>query len=195
MHLMWNLKVFCFTACNKALQDSWMLVLEHDIIWTWQILRYLLSLKFTDAKRTFLLACKHSPTCVSWLGVGIACYRVRYALHSCVQTRQLDVFVGLSIVHQCLVASHSLFCGSDQPRISVLPGLVRHHRHQTHSYFTEISFFVLNRILTKSPTQRTSGSEQTQQERTSGNMSWSARDVVDRERIALFFNKACFPQY
>jgi len=74
----------------------------------------------------------------------------------------------------------------------VLPGLVRHHRHQTHPYFTEISFFVLNRILTKSPTQRTSGSEQTQQERTSGNMSWSARDVVDRERIALFFNGHVF---
>ena len=34
-------------------------------------------LQFQEAKNTFLLACKRSPSCVSWLGVGIACYRVR----------------------------------------------------------------------------------------------------------------------
>ena len=33
--------------------------------------------QFSNAKNTFLLACKRSPSCVSWLGVGIACYRVR----------------------------------------------------------------------------------------------------------------------
>nr|XP_022331661.1 cilia- and flagella-associated protein 70-like isoform X21 [Crassostrea virginica] len=37
---------------------------------------YLQEEKFSNAKNTFLLACKRSPSCVSWLGVGIACYRL-----------------------------------------------------------------------------------------------------------------------
>ncbi|CAK8696784.1 unnamed protein product [Clavelina lepadiformis] len=37
---------------------------------------YLQEEQFVKAKRTFLLACKYSPTCVSWLGVGTACYRL-----------------------------------------------------------------------------------------------------------------------
>ncbi|XP_071963132.1 cilia- and flagella-associated protein 70-like [Antedon mediterranea] len=37
---------------------------------------YLQDSKFQEAKNTFLLACKRSPSCVSWLGVGIACYRL-----------------------------------------------------------------------------------------------------------------------
>lgn len=37
---------------------------------------YLQDQRFQEAKNTFLLACKKSPSCVSWLGVGIACYRL-----------------------------------------------------------------------------------------------------------------------
>ncbi|XP_064621218.1 cilia- and flagella-associated protein 70-like isoform X2 [Lineus longissimus] len=37
---------------------------------------YLHETKFQEAKNTFLMACKNSPSCVSWLGVGIACYRL-----------------------------------------------------------------------------------------------------------------------
>ncbi|XP_056020638.1 cilia- and flagella-associated protein 70-like isoform X4 [Ostrea edulis] len=37
---------------------------------------YLQEEKFSNAKNTFLMACKRSPSCVSWLGVGIACYRL-----------------------------------------------------------------------------------------------------------------------
>ncbi|KAL5008723.1 hypothetical protein ScPMuIL_014304 [Solemya velum] len=37
---------------------------------------YLQDGKFQDAKKTFLMACKRSPSCVSWLGVGISCYRL-----------------------------------------------------------------------------------------------------------------------
>ncbi|KAL3873547.1 hypothetical protein ACJMK2_036646 [Sinanodonta woodiana] len=37
---------------------------------------YLQEQRYEEAKKTFLLACKRSPSCVSWLGVGIACYRL-----------------------------------------------------------------------------------------------------------------------
>ncbi len=37
----------------------------------------LILLQYQEAKNTFLYACKKSPSCISWLGVGIACYRVR----------------------------------------------------------------------------------------------------------------------
>ncbi|KAK3801767.1 hypothetical protein RRG08_048354 [Elysia crispata] len=37
---------------------------------------YLQDARYQDAKNTFLLACKKSPSCISWLGVGIACYRL-----------------------------------------------------------------------------------------------------------------------
>ncbi|XP_052275784.1 cilia- and flagella-associated protein 70-like isoform X5 [Dreissena polymorpha] len=37
---------------------------------------YLQEERFQEAKTTFLMACKKSPSCVSWLGVGIACYRL-----------------------------------------------------------------------------------------------------------------------
>ena len=35
-----------------------------------------LLVQFDNAKTTFLKACIRSPSCVSWLGAGIACYRV-----------------------------------------------------------------------------------------------------------------------
>ncbi|XP_013406723.1 cilia- and flagella-associated protein 70 isoform X2 [Lingula anatina] len=37
---------------------------------------YLEEGQFLEAKKTFLMACKKSASCVSWLGVGIACYRL-----------------------------------------------------------------------------------------------------------------------
>nr|KAG5710751.1 hypothetical protein BaRGS_035153 [Batillaria attramentaria] len=37
---------------------------------------YLQEREFAKAKTTFLMACKKSPSCVSWLGVGISCYRL-----------------------------------------------------------------------------------------------------------------------
>ncbi|XP_076464163.1 cilia- and flagella-associated protein 70-like isoform X2 [Babylonia areolata] len=37
---------------------------------------YLQDGEYSKAKNTFLMACKKSPSCVSWLGVGIACYRL-----------------------------------------------------------------------------------------------------------------------
>lgn len=37
---------------------------------------YLQEGQFHSARDTFLKACKRSPSCVSWLGVGIACYRL-----------------------------------------------------------------------------------------------------------------------
>lgn len=37
---------------------------------------YLQEAKFEQAKQQFLMACKRSPSCVSWLGVGISCYRL-----------------------------------------------------------------------------------------------------------------------
>ncbi|KAL4238526.1 Cilia- and flagella-associated protein 70 [Mactra antiquata] len=37
---------------------------------------YLRDERFSEAKTTFLMACKRSPSCVSWLGVGMACYRL-----------------------------------------------------------------------------------------------------------------------
>lgn len=37
---------------------------------------YLQDKQFSGAKHTFLLACKRSPSCVTWLGTGIACFRM-----------------------------------------------------------------------------------------------------------------------
>ncbi|XP_072032330.1 cilia- and flagella-associated protein 70-like isoform X2 [Amphiura filiformis] len=37
---------------------------------------YLQDGQYQEAKNTFLYACKKSPSCISWLGVGIACYRL-----------------------------------------------------------------------------------------------------------------------
>ncbi|XP_028669775.2 cilia- and flagella-associated protein 70-like isoform X1 [Erpetoichthys calabaricus] len=38
---------------------------------------YLMEKQYHQAKQTYLRACKRSPTCLTWLGLGISCYRLQ----------------------------------------------------------------------------------------------------------------------
>ncbi|NXF35177.1 CFA70 protein, partial [Nyctibius bracteatus] len=43
---------------------------------------YLENREYGQAKQTYLLACKNSASCLTWLGVGIACYRMEEMLEA-----------------------------------------------------------------------------------------------------------------